>query len=178
MHTDDGFRVVYEDGVLCDFGVVEEHELAGLAREKGLLIWSEADFDRSACEAVHLPVTDGSTPEQHLGEVLWNLYVGLLRYSRGEKLAAYRDIQETAVRHLLYLTSAGPRNDSPADPFVIERRYESRYPDRSQCLPLFLPGYEKSPEAVLNILSYLERNIALPEPFVLRIRRQAEELLR
>ena len=178
MHTDDGFRVVYDDGVLCDFGVVEETDLPGIAREKGRLIWSETDFDHSACGAVLLPVTDESTPERHLGEVLWNLHVGLLRYARGEKLAAYRDIQEVAVRHLLHLVDGSPRGEIPADPFVIERRYESRHPDPSRYLPHFLPGYEASPEAVLNILSFLEQKTELPEPFVSRIRRQAEALRR
>ena len=90
---------------------------------------------------------------------LTNLYVGLSRYHRGEKLAAMRLIQSHAVDRLLELAeridSAAP---SPRDPFALERRYEQRHPRLSQALPAFAQGYERSLESARAILAFLDEN--------------------
>jgi hypothetical protein len=87
-----------------------------------------------------------------------NLYVGLHRDARGERLAATRLIQVHAldrVLDILELTGAGARQD----PFTPERGVERGYgPD---VLPLaeFVPGYERNRQAARALLDWLEARV-------------------
>ena len=62
-----------------------------------------------------------------LGEALSNLYVGLGRLRRGEKLSALRFIQGYAVDRVLELARR-VESEQPGfpDPFNAERRFEQR----------------------------------------------------
>ena len=94
-----------------------------------------------------------------IGEALTNLYVGLSRDRRGEKLSAMRFIQGYAVDRILELSEKVEEPvSSDRDEFNLERRYEQRFPGMARLLPEFLQGYEKNSESALAILSYLETN--------------------
>ena len=65
----------------------------------------------------------GPSEEWLLGEVLTNLYVGLNRFRRGEKLSAMRLIQGHAVDRLVeLLDTIEPAAPSSRDAFMPERR--------------------------------------------------------
>jgi hypothetical protein len=92
-----------------------------------------------------------------LGEALTNLYVGLGRYWRGEKLSAARFIQGYAVDRVLQLIERiTPEAGVPRDSFVIERRFERRFPSLALALPGFIQGYARSPESAAA--AFLERH--------------------
>jgi hypothetical protein len=160
-NTVDGYKVLFEDAIFCEFGVFEPHELRTIPFTRGRLIWKDDSFDESLCvpqtkQRDENPVE--GTDEWHLGEVLTNLYVGLGRVYRGEILTGTRFIQSYAIDHVLPLTrvveTALPHTE---DPFNQERRYEFRYPQTSQYLPTFIQGYERNVESALAILTFLER---------------------
>ncbi len=64
-----------------------------------------------------------------VSEALGNLYVGLCRYRRGEKMSGFRFVQVDAVNRVMQL--AARRNTASAalrDIYAHERRFEARYP--------------------------------------------------
>ena len=67
------------------------------------------------------------------GEALTNIYVGLCRFHRGEKLSAARFVQGYALDRIVDLSARlSSPGDSPADVFMPERRFEQRYPAIAQ----------------------------------------------
>lgn len=107
----------------------------------------------------------------HLGEALTNLYVGLGRYRRGEKLAAQRFIQHYAVDRVIALAAAieAPQAGH-IDPFSPERRIEARMPRLALLLPSMVQGYERSPESALAILAFLEAHFPVSPAMAQAIR--------
>jgi hypothetical protein len=108
-----------------------------------------------------------------VNEAVTNLYVGLHRDARGERLSATRLIQQHAVDRLLtYLeltTPGSPRQD----PFAVERGAETRFgPD---VLPLsdIVVGYDRNREAALVILEWLESRVQVNRRLRRGIRRLA-----
>jgi hypothetical protein len=97
-----------------------------------------------------------------IGEALTNLYVGLSREARGEKLSAMRFIQGYAVDRIVELSEkieeAGAMR---RDPFSLERRYEARFPGIAQLLSQFLQGYDRNRESALAILFFLDQNFEI-----------------
>ena len=94
-----------------------------------------------------------------LGEALTNLYVGLCRFHRGEKLSAARLIQHHAVDRVLELAEL-VESEAPVgrDGFANERRFELRFPEAARQLPDFMPGYVCSRESARAILGFLEEH--------------------
>lgn len=161
----DGYKVLFEDGIFCEFAVFEASELRTIPFTAGRLIWKDEAFDDTVCvsfpkeQRVHL--VEGSD-EWHLGEALTNLYIGLGRVLRGEKLTGTRFIQNYAIDHLLALTKTFELAQRTADdPFNPERRYEIRYPQTAHYLPTFIQGYERNIASALAILAFLEQHFAV-----------------
>lgn len=154
-NTVDGFKYLYDDGIFCEMAVFEAHELASIPFAPGRAVWHDPAFDLALLTPS--PTTrEERTVEWLLGEALTNLYVGLGRYHRGEKLSAQRFIQQHAVDRLLELVPyiAQPAN-VPADKFTPERRFERRYPDLAAHLPDFVQGYNGSLASARAILAFL-----------------------
>jgi hypothetical protein len=156
QNTDDGCKLLFEDGIFCEFAVFEPDELARVPFAAGHLVWKSPDFDET------LTVPAPRLPELHpvewlVGEALTNLYVGLCRYHRGEKLSAARFIQGYAVDRIVDL-SARIEAEQPAyrDLFTAERRYEWRFPGIAARLPEFIQGYANSVESAQAILAFLD----------------------
>jgi hypothetical protein len=97
-----------------------------------------------------------------VGEAVTNLYVGLGRYRRGEKLSAARFIQGYAVDRIVELAARiEPAQSDFADPFDGVRRFEGRFGDTAVHLPHFLPGYDHTPAAALAILEFLDEHFVV-----------------
>jgi hypothetical protein len=158
-NTVDGYKALFEDGVFCEFAVFTVDELESIPSAEGRVVWHVPGFDRALARPHELPAAEPRSADWLLGEALTNLYVGLGRYRRGEKLSAFRFVQGFAVDRVLELARLLER-ESPAfrDAFAPERRFEQRFPETARALPTFLQGYDATPESALAILDYLTRH--------------------
>ena len=166
-NTPDGHKLLFRDGVFCEFAVFEERELPEIPFAAGRFIWKKQGVaDMLALPQTVHRVQENPSLEWSLGEALTNLYVGACRFHRGEKLSAMRLIQGYAVDRVLELTERIATSTlSAGDLFAPERRYEQRHPSISKELPAFLQGYERSIESAQAILQFLERHFPVNESF-------------
>lgn len=163
LNTPDGYKLFFADGIFCEFAVFELQELADIPFAPGRTVWRRED----APETIHHPVKEPLRAERRtmeflVGEAVTNLYVGMGRDKRGEKLSAMRFIQGYAVDRLLELSEyIEPGQDVSRDIFASERRFEARHPSVACELPVWMQGYERNREAALAILSFLERHFEI-----------------
>lgn len=161
QNTRDGDKVLFTDGIYAEFAVFVPDELARIPTHKGRIVWRADGFDIDPAALRYQP---SEPPEPHTaewlaGEIITNLYVGLTRFHRGERLSAMRLIQTHAVDRLIELSAYIQRPSlASADPFALERRYEARYPAIAAYLPQFAQGYDRSVESALAILAFLEQH--------------------
>jgi len=161
QNTRDGYKLLFADGIFCENAIFEPQELADIPFAQGRIVWQAAGFDA----ALLTPRVKLPTPQTQawlLGEALTNLYVGMGRYRRGEKLSAARFVQGYAVDRMVDLApyieteQAGHR-----DPFTPERRFEQRFPNIARELPQFVPGYEHTPAAAKALLTFLGQHFVV-----------------
>ena len=175
-NTRDGYKLLFQDGIFCEFAVFEPGELSAIPFTQGRIIWKGPQIE----ETIGAPtVRPASTPPPEadwlVNEALTNLYVGLGRFRRGEKLSAARFIQYYAVDRLIALAATIEREGTaPKDVFAPERRAEQRFPDLAQALPHFMQGYERSAESALAILAFLEQHFAVNQVLAEAIRELAD----
>ena len=157
----DGYKLLFVDGIFCEFAVFEQPELAQIPFAAGRVIWKRADVE----DSIAIPQGDEKPPrapfstEWLVGEALTNLYVGLDRQQRGEKLSAARFIQGYAVDRIMDLAERlWPEQPAWKDQFASERRIEQRFPDLAKELPEFVQGYERNIESARAILAFFERH--------------------
>ena len=157
-NTPDGYKVLFEDGVFGEFAVFEEAELRNIPFAPGRIVWKKAGVrDSLSLPQQVTKAWENPSLEWSLGEALTNLYVGLGRLRRGERLSAMRLIQYHAVDRILELSEKIEPAVSPSrDVFAAERRYEQRHPSIAEDLPAFSQGYERSVESARAILNFLE----------------------
>ena len=162
-NTPDGYKLLYEDGVFCEFAVFDEDELIKVVFSPGRVIWKAMGIsDNIGIPKRSIERKQKPSTEWLIGEAITNLYVGLSRDRRGEKLSAMRFIQSYAVDRILELSEKTEVVESMAgDEFNIERRYEQRFPTMARLLPELLQGYERNRESALAVLSYLDRNFEI-----------------
>jgi len=162
-NTPDGYKLLYKDGVFCEFAVFDEYELKEAAFSPGRVVWKAKDIpDKIGVPQQSIKQKQRPSTEWLVGEAITNLYVGLSRDLRGEKLSAMRFIQSYAVDRILELSERVESVGSiPRDEFNIERRYEQRVPAMTELLPELLQGYERNRESALAALSYLDRNFEI-----------------
>jgi hypothetical protein len=151
-------------------------ELRASSYPPGRMVWKRDDApDGLERGRVPGPSTYDSA-EYQVNEALTNLYVGLHRDLRGERLSAMRFIQVHAVDRLLtflYLTesSGSPKQDA----FVVERGAEKRFARDVLPLAAMAPGYDRNAEAALAMLEWLEARVDVSEALATSIRRLALE---
>ena len=158
LNTVDGYKLLFADGIFCEFAVFEPDELANIPFTPGRIVWQAAGFDAAVLER-----PSAARPERSIeflvGEAATNLYVGLGRYRRGEKLSAARFIQGYAVDRVVELAARIEAAQAGyADPFDGVRRFEQRFPRTAVHLPHFLPGYDHTPTAAQAILEFLDQH--------------------
>jgi hypothetical protein len=169
MNTADGYKMLFADGIFCEFAVFEPAELATIPFTAGRIVWQAPGFDAATLQ----PVTARPVARDVawlVGEILTNLYVGLGRARRGEVLSATRLIQGFAVDRLLELA---PYLERPApieaDPFAGERRFEQRFPALARRFSDLLPGYGRNNEAAAAMLALLRGHFSLDPALVAAI---------
>lgn len=156
QNTRDGHKVLFTDGIFAEFAVFVPTELEAIPHDEGRVVWQQDGFDATAVRAP-APQPEPHPPEFYLGEALTNLYVGLLRLHRGERLSAMRFIQVYAVNNLLELSAEIERPlPAPRDRYAPERRYEQRFPTIAPHLSSFMQGYDRSAASARSILGFLE----------------------
>ncbi len=180
QNTKDGHKVLFSDGIYCEFAVFEEEEMASAVFSPGRIIWKENDFDESLC--VPKKQSEPFVPENlewAVGEALTCIYVGLCRYARGEKLSGTRFIQSYAVDMIVSCSSYFDHEQPDhKDHFQHERRYEKRFPDLAKRLPSVIQGYERSPESAIALLSMIEEYAPVNQAIKKEIVTLAEVLIK
>ncbi|WP_188694639.1 hypothetical protein [Silvimonas amylolytica] len=173
-NTIDGHKVMFDDGIFCEFAVFELDELPRIFYSPGQMVWAAPGVPETICEPVAQPVA--TKPEDWLiGEILGNLYVGLGRYARGEHLSGFRLVQVDAVNRVLELTALAGVPAALTDRFAPERRFEFRYPD--QPVVAFMPGYTATPQAAIHILDWLSARYPVNAAMDKTIRQIVAEIL-
>jgi hypothetical protein len=169
----DGRKVLFTDGLFAEYAVFTVDELRAGSFPPGRLIWAREDAPQGLERCGTLPgPSPYDYPEYHVDEAVTNLYVGLHRDARGERLAATRLIQQHAVDRLLTyleLTTGTTRQDA----FVLERGAERRFGPDELPLAAMVPGYERNKHAALAILDWLEHRVDVDPTLAAEIRRLA-----
>lgn len=126
-NTADGWKVLHDDGVFCEFAVFEPAQLAAIPFAPGQLVWAREGFGVDMVQPLHLP---GAIDRHwHAREAMTNLLVGLKRLRRGERMAAWQAITGHAMSNALKAL------DLPVgDPFDPLRRLEARAPVAAEAL--------------------------------------------
>lgn len=178
QNTADGHKIMFADGIYGEFAVFEEAELENIAYAEGKIVWNAPAYTGDHLEKpiYNTPVTRPESADYPLNEALTNLYVGLCRYARGEKLSALRFVQGHAIDSILSVMHLLEQEiDFYPDTFGNERRFEARFPAFSYTLGSMLQGYENVPESAIEILNYLERVYPVNEKMSAEIRRLAQQ---
>ncbi|MFI7282494.1 hypothetical protein ACIBOV_19765 [Micromonospora chersina] len=159
-----GRKARYADGVFVEYAVFTVGELARLPFTGARVVWQRPDAPAglAGSGAPQRPATPYDTVEFHLNEALTNLYVGLHRELRGERLTAARFIQSYAVdRVLALLRLSEPSAAHRRDPFDPSRRVEQAYPPEVLPLAAMVPGYRHNREAARATLDWLAARFPL-----------------
>ncbi|MFG3579928.1 hypothetical protein [Micromonospora chersina] len=159
-----GRKARYADGIFVEYAVFTVAELARLPFTGARVVWQRPDAPAglAGSGAPPHPATPYDTVEFHLNEALTNLYVGLHRELRGERLTAARFIQSYAVdRVLALLRLTEPSAAHRRDPFDPSRRVEQAYPPEVLPLAAMVPGYPHNREAARATLDWLAARFPL-----------------
>ena len=161
-NTVDGHKFLFDDGIYGEMAVFGPDELAVAVYSPGRIVWRRDDAPESwAAPAVWPPRRQPPEPGWLLGEALTNLYVGLGRFRRGEKLSAFRFIQQHAVDRVLDLMAREDGDRQGGDPLDRPRRFERNHVDLAAELPSLMQGYERSPESAAAMLAFLDARYEL-----------------
>ncbi|NMO95270.1 hypothetical protein [Paenibacillus lemnae] len=175
-----GYKFLYEDGIYGEFAVFEPAELDSALYTGGRMVWKRPDVlnDDIAAGKMPLPAIRAVSLDHVVGEAVTNLYVGLGRYLRGEKMSAFKFIQGYPIDGLMsVLHILKPEINYFPDPFGNERRLESRFPGFSEVIGNMLQGYDKTPESALHLLEFLESIYPVNPRMSQEIRKLAERCL-
>ncbi|MGO4597263.1 hypothetical protein [Terrabacter sp. 2RAF25] len=165
-----GRKALLEDGLFAEYAVFSLAEMDAAGYPPGRIHWSRDDAP-SGLEVPKVRVPQPDSLEHQVGEAITNLYVGLHRDLRGERLTATRFIQGYAVdRWVTVLGHLGLGTGEAQDVFVVDRGVERRFaPD---LLPLadLVPGYERNALAAQTLLDLLEAHVELDPTIVAAVR--------
>lgn len=157
VNDPNGRKALFADGVFVEYAVFTLGELDQIPFTRARVVWARDDAPPDLTERGRGPLDPAiDTVEFHLNEALTNLYVGLHRELRGERLTATRFIQSYAVDRvlaLLRLTRAEPGEGR--DPFDGSRRVEQAYPPDALPLAEMIPGYGANVAAAAATLAWL-----------------------
>jgi hypothetical protein len=164
-NTVHGYKALFEDGIFIEFAVFGPAEIEEIPYADARVIWSASPVFTATLSANNRrPRERRQEVEWLVGEALTNLYVGLSRYRRGEKLSAARFIQGHALDRLIDLSEyIEPEPQHGRDPFSKTRRYEQRYPNLAPELPNLIQGYDRCVESALANLDFLEQRFEVNE---------------
>ncbi|MGD9956423.1 MAG: hypothetical protein AB7O74_07595 [Candidatus Nanopelagicales bacterium] len=171
-NTPDGRKALWADGLFAEYAVFTLDALVSIPYSPGRVVWRRADTpDSIASPQQPLPVPGTSSLDWLVGEALTNLYVGLHRYRRGERLSGMRLVQVFAVDRVLEIAGVlGLATAPQQDVFAVERSAERRLP--AEVLPLgqLAQGYARTPESALATLAWLEEHVAVDASLAREVR--------
>jgi hypothetical protein len=172
-NTPDGRKALFADGLFAEYAVFTRDELRRAPYSPGRIVWRRADAPAGLETPSSSPgAVAHDTLEHQVGEALTNLYVGLHRDARGERLSAMRLIQVFAVDRVLAVQALlHPAESSRADAFAPERRAEARGAGETLPLAEMAPGYERNRDAARAILAWLEERVEVDRALASEIRR-------
>ncbi|MEU8244357.1 hypothetical protein AB0C07_39385 [Actinoplanes missouriensis] len=155
-HERNGRKALYEDGVFVEYVVLTAAELTRIPFCAARVVWRRADAPAGLAQSeAPMPRTPYDTVDFHLNEALTNLYVGLHRELRGERLSAFRFIQSHAVDRVVSLMRLSSGEAPYRDPFDVTRRVERAYPADVLPLAAMVPGYAHNTAAARTIFEWL-----------------------
>lgn len=162
-NTIDGHKVLFEDGIFCEFAVFEIDELPNIAYAPGRMIWKKPEVPDSICLPSFTPKRENRSTDWLVDETLGNLYVGMARYKRGEKLSGFRFVQVDAVNRVMELAAHLETAQASVftDIYANERRFEQRFTQTATALPDLMQGYARTPRSALAILAWLQAHFAV-----------------
>ena len=167
--SQNGRKLLFADGLLCEVGVFTESETQAPELKSGgwssprQVLWQAADYNADTDVIARVaPIRPNRTLEWMLGEALTNLFTGMNRYLRGEKLSAMRFVEHYALDRILELASLleGPQ-PVIVDDYLLERRFEQQFPQTAVLLPQMMQGYGRLPHSVRAILGFLDENFTI-----------------
>jgi lincosamide nucleotidyltransferase B/F len=158
-NTSDGYKILFEDGIYGEYAVFEDWEFERITYIPIRIVWKEPSFmitDIGFTKET-IPSPKKGSLDHPLNEALTNLYVGICRYARGEKLSAMRFVQSYAIDSIISVLHLIEQEvDFFPDPFGNERRLEKRFPSFAERLGDMMQGYHRIPESTIAILNFLE----------------------
>lgn len=176
-NSDLGCKILFEDGIYGEYAVFEEQEIEGCTYSEGRIAWKKENYMN---ESIVKPITQApslraETLEREVNEALTNLYVGLGRFARGERLSASRFVEGHAIDRLLSVMHLLETEvEGYPDIFGNDRRFEARFPQFARSLGSMLQGYNKVPESAIQILNYLEQIYPVNERMASEIRKLSQ----
>lgn len=176
-NTENGYKILFEDGIFGEYAVFEESELVNASYTEGRVVWQNPSYNNTGLSKPSNPIPSPKKEslDHPLNEALTNLYVGLGRFARGERLSAVRFIQGYAVDRILSVLHLIEQEvDYFPDPFGNERRLEKRYPLFAGRIADMIQGYDRVPESALHILSFIEEVYPVNQKLSEEIRRLAK----
>jgi hypothetical protein len=157
-----GRKALFADGIFVEYAIFTVDELARLSFAGARAVWQSDDAPPGLAECGPVPAGPPyDTVEFHLNEALTNIYVGLHRQLRGERLTATRFIQSFAVDHVIALQDMTTPGRHRRDPFEPSRRVEQAYPSGELPLAAMVPGYEHNWTAARFTLDWLRQRFAV-----------------
>ncbi|MFC0190002.1 hypothetical protein ACFFJY_17035 [Fictibacillus aquaticus] len=172
-----GYKILFEDGIFGEYAVFEESELINGSYTEGRVVWKDPSYNNTGISKPSnpMPSPKKDSLDHPLNEALTNLYVGLGRFARGERLSATRFVQGYAVDRILSVLHLIEQEvDYFPDPFGNERRLEKRYPRFAEMIADMVQGYDHVPESALRILSFIEEVYPVNRKLSVEIRRLAK----
>lgn len=171
-NTVDGYKILFADGIYGEFAVFEEDEMSDISYNEGRWIFKKSDCTVPSVQQKPFPQTQSKSIDFAINELLTNLLVGMMRYRRGERLAAQRMVEVYALNQLLSILSAIYIEEPVvADSFNVERRIELRYPAFSKKLPLLVQGLENVPASAAHCLDFVCDHFEVNPAIVTEIRK-------
>ncbi len=178
-NTIDGFKVLFEDGIYGEFAVFGETDMPDVTQPNGRLIWKKESYQYADLTKMKgkIPQIKSSDPDFAINEALTNLYVGLQRTLRGERLSGYIYIESYALNRILSIVHHYEKeNPILEDVFGVERRFEKHYPEFSRKLPKMLSGYQNIGLSAQSMLNYLESIYPINQRMKLEIEQLIERV--
>ena len=170
VNDPNGRKALMVDGLFLEYAVFTPEELNGLAFAGARVVWQRhgipIDLEEHPAPS---PPTAIDTVDFHVNEALTNLFVGLHRELRGERLTAFRFIQVYAVDRVLALLrlDAGRQWVQP-DPFEATRRVEASF--RDVPLDALAAGYNHNRAAAQATLDWLTQHYDTDPAIVAAVR--------
>lgn len=166
-----GRKVLFTDGVFAEYAAFTPDQLTTLPFTGARLVWQRDGAPDGLADCGPPPArAPFETVEFHLNEALTNLYVGLHREIRGERLTAMRFIQVYAVDRAIALLNLSGGGSYSRDPFDGSRRVEQAYAPSDLPLAELVPGYSENMAAATAMLAWLTERFSANPVIVAAIR--------